>query len=44
MMDDLEAVSGKDFEVALRAMDSISRYETRALSKRRKALRKSACI
>jgi hypothetical protein len=44
MMDDLEAVSGKDFEVALRAMDSISRYETRTLSKRRKALRKSACI
>jgi hypothetical protein len=30
-----------DFERALRAMDSISRYERRALSKNKRALRKS---
>jgi hypothetical protein len=40
-MDDLEDVSGNDLEVALRAMDRISRYEGRALSKRKQALRKS---
>jgi len=39
-MDDLETVSGKDFGIALRAMDRIGRYETRAFSKRRQALRK----
>jgi hypothetical protein len=31
-MNDLENVSGNDFENALRAMDKISRYERRALS------------
>jgi hypothetical protein len=36
---DFENVSGGDFENALRAMDGISRYETRASSKRRQALR-----
>jgi hypothetical protein len=41
-MEDLENVSGGDFDNALRAMNRISRYETRALSKRRQALRKSA--
>jgi hypothetical protein len=40
-MDNLEDVSGNDFEIALSAMDRISRYERRALSKRRRALRKS---
>jgi hypothetical protein len=40
-MNDLEDVSGNDLEVALRAMDRISRYEGRALSKRKQALRKS---
>jgi hypothetical protein len=40
-MGGLENVSGNDFEIALRAMDGIRRYETRALSKRRRALRKS---
>jgi hypothetical protein len=40
-MENLESVKGSNFEHALRAMDSISRYETRALSKRKKALRKS---
>jgi hypothetical protein len=34
-------VSGNDFENALLAMDKISRYELRALSKRRRALPKS---
>jgi len=36
---DLEHASAEDFEVALRAMDSISRYATRAVSKRKRALR-----
>jgi hypothetical protein len=40
-MDDLENVSGNDLEVALRAMDKISRYEKRAFSKRKQALSKS---
>jgi hypothetical protein len=40
-MDNLEDVRGNDLEIALRAMDRISRYERRALSKRRRALRKS---
>ena len=38
---DLEHASAEDFEVALRAMDSISRYATRAVSKRKRALRKT---
>ena len=40
-MDDLENLSGNDLEVALRAMDKISRYEKRAFSKRKQALSKS---
>ena len=36
-MDDLENTTGDDFENALRAMASISRYQTRALSKNRRA-------
>jgi hypothetical protein len=38
-MNDLENASGFDFENALRDMDKISRYEKRALSKRKRALR-----
>jgi hypothetical protein len=38
-IDDLENASGDDFEEALCAMGSISRYETRALSKSKRALR-----
>jgi hypothetical protein len=38
---DLENANGKDFEIAFRAMDRISRYEKRALSRRKQALRKS---
>jgi hypothetical protein len=38
---DLENASVSAFDDALRAIASISRYETRALSKRRQALRKS---
>jgi hypothetical protein len=38
---DLENASVNDFEGALRAMNNISRYEGRALSKRRQALRQS---
>jgi hypothetical protein len=37
---DLENANGNDFEVAMRAMDRISRYERKALSKRKRALRK----
>jgi hypothetical protein len=37
---DLENATGRDFEIALRAMESIGRYERRALSKRRRALQK----
>ena len=40
-MADLENANADDFEKALRAMNSISRYATRAFSKSRKALRKS---
>jgi hypothetical protein len=39
-MVDLENVSSKDFENALRAMNRISRYAGRTSSKRRSALRK----
>jgi hypothetical protein len=38
---DLENVSLRDFEVALRAIDLIGRYERRAFSKRKRASRKS---
>lgn len=41
-MHDLENVIDNDFEKALRAMDKISRYETRAFSRNRRALRKSS--
>jgi hypothetical protein len=41
IIDDLEKAAGDDFENALRAMENISRYETRAFSKRKRALRKS---
>jgi hypothetical protein len=37
----LQNVSGKDFAVAARVMDKVSRYETRAVSKRKRALRKA---
>jgi hypothetical protein len=40
-MADLENANADDFEKALRAMNSISRYATRAFSKSRKVLRKS---
>jgi hypothetical protein len=40
-MDDLEGLSGEGLEAALRAMDRIRRYETRALSRRRQALRRA---
>jgi hypothetical protein len=40
-MDDLENATAGDFEKALGVMASISRYQTRALSKNRRALRKS---
>jgi hypothetical protein len=40
-MNELENVTGNDLETALRAMDKISRYEGRALSKRKRALRKA---
>jgi hypothetical protein len=40
-IDDLENVSGSHFDNALRAMDKISRYETRALSKRRRVVGKA---
>ena len=40
-IDDLENATGSDFENALRAMDNISRYQTRAFSKTKRALRKS---
>jgi hypothetical protein len=40
-MSDLENVSSDDLEAAVRAIDSIRRYERRALSKRRQALRRS---
>ena len=40
-MHDLENASASDFEKALRAMGSISRYATRAFSKIKQALRKS---
>jgi hypothetical protein len=38
-MGDLEKASGKDFEDALQTMVSIGRYETRAWSKRKRAVR-----
>lgn len=38
---DMENASCNDVETALRAMDRISRYERRAISKRKQALRKS---
>jgi hypothetical protein len=34
-LSDLENANGNDFEIAMRAMDRISRYENRALSKRK---------
>jgi len=40
-MDDLENTGSNDFEKALHAMGKISRYETRAFSKCRRALRES---
>ena len=40
-IDDPENATGSDFENALRAMDNISRYQTRAFSKTKRALRKS---
>jgi hypothetical protein len=43
-IDNLENASCNDLETAMRAMDKINQYERRALSKRRRALRKSeAC-
>jgi hypothetical protein len=39
---DLENASSEDFESALRAMTKISRYDGRASSKRRSALRKGS--
>ena len=38
---DMETASRNDLETALRAMDRISRYERRAISKRKQALRNS---
>jgi hypothetical protein len=38
---DLENANLDDFETALRAMGSISRYDTRAFSRSKRALRKS---
>jgi hypothetical protein len=40
-MNDLENASREDFEKALRAMGSISRYQRRAFSKGKRLLRKS---
>jgi hypothetical protein len=40
-MNELENVTGNDLETALRAMDKISRYEGRALSKRKRAFAQS---
>lgn len=40
-MGDLEDATANDFERAVRAMDSISRYQTRAVSKTKRALRKA---
>lgn len=39
-IDDLENASREDFAKAVSAMDRINRYQTRALSKSRRALRK----
>ena len=39
---DMENASRNDLETALRAMDRISRYERRAISKRKQALRQSS--
>jgi len=38
---DMENASRNDLDTALRAMDRISRYERRAISKRKQALRNS---
>ena len=38
-INDMKNVSINDFQIAMRAIDAISRYEKRALSKRKQALR-----
>jgi hypothetical protein len=40
-INDMENVSINDFQIAMRAIDAISRYEKRALSKRKRAFRES---
>jgi hypothetical protein len=40
---DLEKATGRDFEVAMLEMEKISRYEKRALSKRKRVLRDLPC-